>query len=148
MYLFSSFYSIIIFSLTNSLSLLDHGTPFFDFFKLNNPPHLLELLHSSINYHQFEVNVIQPFYLETKTQAALSNNLCISLNFTLDSPSFDEHHQFFSEMNYNHFSPSKLLISILMIFLQNHYAPFETTSVPNVQTILFKNLVLLSRNLL
>ena len=80
--------------------------------KLDDPPHPIELFRPSMDYQQFEADVMRLFLLETKARVALGNNLHLSLTFAPHSSSFDEHRQFFSETDYNRLTPSKPLPSV------------------------------------
>jgi hypothetical protein len=73
----------------------------------DDPPHPIELFRPSMDYQQFDAEVIRPFLLKTKARDTLGNNLRVSLTFAPHSSSFDEHRQFFSETDYNRFTPSK-----------------------------------------
>jgi hypothetical protein len=59
--------------------------PSLDLLKKNDSPHPIELYRPSMDYSEFEV----------KAQAALGDNIRISLTFAPGSPSFDECRQFF-----------------------------------------------------
>ena len=78
----------------------------------DDPPHPIEQFRPSMDYQQFEADVIRPFLLETKARVALGNNLRLSLTFAPRSSSLDEYHKFFSETDYNHPTPSKPLPSV------------------------------------